>query len=542
MVPSMAALAVNLRSKIHLKELTLEWCIDNEKSPHDKDVLENFQPHKNLKKLSIVNYGGIEFPNWLADHSLSDLVSLELRHCKYCVSLPSIGLFPSLKSLSIIGFHNIVAIGPEFCGSSSNASSLEILRFGDMKSWEEWKCELVSLTFPHLQELSIENCPKLKGQLPQQLPSLRMLVISNCEKLLSSIPQDPSLDKLVLRNCGNEQLESLPSSLKVLDISGGFKNLLSVDKIKNVIANCNLEELKCSDSPHLEFPLCYFHNFILEMEIRGSCDSLKSFPLDLFPKLQSLKLIDCNNLEMMSVSEGNHFSLANLYIRKCPRFVRFPEGGFSAPKLVLCCIQELKNLKSLPEKMRIFFPSLIYLEIICCPQVESFSEEGFPSNLQHLDVLECPKLVASRRGWHLSRLTSLLHLGIGDADDESLPDIGLLPPTITCLSFHNCPNLRSLEHKGLCHLSSLEGLGFRGCPKLQHFPKEGLPNSLCMLLIMGCPLLKKKIQRQNGKYWAIISHIPFCSIDDDGVAFLSDLLTHEGISFPTNAIHSAFTR
>ncbi|XP_028789893.1 putative disease resistance RPP13-like protein 1 [Neltuma alba] len=197
-------LAINLRSKIHLKELTLEWCTDDEKSLHDKDVLENFQPHKNLKKLSIGNYGGIGFPNWLADHSLSNVVSLELKNRKYCIALPSLGLFPSLKSLSITGFHSIVAIGPEFCGNSSNASSLEILRFGDMKGWEEWKCEILSLTFPHLQELSIKNCLKLKGGLPQQLPSLRILVISNCEKLLSSIPFAPSLDKLVLRDCRNE--------------------------------------------------------------------------------------------------------------------------------------------------------------------------------------------------------------------------------------------------------------------------------------------------------------------------------------------------
>ncbi|XP_054814261.1 putative disease resistance RPP13-like protein 1 [Prosopis cineraria] len=90
------ALAVNLRSKIHLKELTLGWCIDNEKSQHDKDVLEYFQPHQNLKKLSIGNYGGIEIPTWLADHSLSNIVSLELRNCKYCMSLPSLGHFPQV--------------------------------------------------------------------------------------------------------------------------------------------------------------------------------------------------------------------------------------------------------------------------------------------------------------------------------------------------------------------------------------------------------------------------------------------------------------
>ncbi|KAI9115364.1 hypothetical protein K1719_013683 [Acacia pycnantha] len=448
LVSPSVALAVNLRSKIHLKELTLEWYVDNEKSQHDKDVLESFQPHQNLKKLSIGNYGGIEFPNWLADHSLSNIVALELRNCKHCISLPSFGLFPSLKSLSIKGFHSIVTIGPEFRGNRSNASSLEILRVGDMKGWEEWICENMSLTFPHLQELSIESCPKLKGQLPQQLPSLRMLVICNCEKLLSSIPWAPSLHKLVLRDCGNEQLESLPSTLEVLDISGGFDKLLAVDKIGNMIANCSLEELKFSDCPQLEFPRCYCHNFILEMEIRGSCDSLKSFPLDLFPKLQSLKLADCNNLEMITISEGHHHSLSFLYIQKCSKFVYFPEGGFLAPELVLCCIEDLKNLKSLPEKMRILFPSLIYLLIKCCPQVESFPEGGFPSNLKSLDVLECPKLMASLMGWHLRSLTSLQHLGIGDADDESLPGIGLLPLTLTCLNICNCPNLRSLQHKG----------------------------------------------------------------------------------------------
>ncbi|KAI9115253.1 hypothetical protein K1719_013572 [Acacia pycnantha] len=533
-----AASAVNLRSKVHLKELTLEWCIDHEKSQHDKGVLENFQPHQNLKKLSIGNYGGTEFPNWLADHSLSNLVSLELRNCKYCISLPSLGLFPSLKSLSIIGFHSIIAIGPEYCGNGSNATSLEILRLGDMNGWEEWKCETMALTFPHLRELSIENCPKLKGQLPQQLPSLRTLVICNCGKLLSSIPRAPSLDKLVLRDCGNEQLDSLPSTLRVLDISGFFEELLSDDKIENMISNCRLEELKFSDCPNLEFPLCYGHNFILEMEIGGSCDSLKHFPLDLFPNLQLLKLIDCNNLEMISVSVGHRYSLTSLFIRKCPKFVYFPEGGFLAPGLVLCSFEDLKNLKLLPEKMHILFPSLTYLLIKCCPQVESLPEGGFPSGLMCLDVSECPKLVASRMGWNLSSLTSLKYFWIGDVDDKSLPDIGLLPPTLISLMVQNCPNLTSLEHKGLCHLSSLEVLIFRGCPKLQYFPKEGLPSSLCKLWIRGCPLLKKQIQKQKGKYWAKSSHIPLVSFEAHGVS-LSEILTFENTSVHT--FHSSIS-
>ncbi|XP_054817056.1 putative disease resistance RPP13-like protein 1 [Prosopis cineraria] len=277
------ALAVNLKTKIYLEELRLEWSMDNEKSQNDKDVLEKLQPYQNLKRLSISSYGGDGFPDWFVDLSLSKIVSLELRNCKYCSSLPSLGLFPYLKSLSIVGFDSIVAIGPEFHGNSSYTTSLEILRFGDMEAWEEWKYENMSLSFPHIQELSLENCPKLKGHLPPQLPSLRTLVIVNCEKLVDSILLASSLHKLVLRHYGKEEMECVPSTLKVLELSGCFAEILSIEKIENAIANSCLEELNFGDCPRLKFPLRYCHNFVVEMEIRGRCDCLVSFPLDFFP-------------------------------------------------------------------------------------------------------------------------------------------------------------------------------------------------------------------------------------------------------------------
>ena len=67
------ALAVDLKNKTHLVELELEW--DSDWSPdvstkeRDKIVIENLQPSKDLKKLTMRNYRGTQFPSWLSDNS-----------------------------------------------------------------------------------------------------------------------------------------------------------------------------------------------------------------------------------------------------------------------------------------------------------------------------------------------------------------------------------------------------------------------------------------------------------------------------------------
>ncbi|XP_027923030.1 putative disease resistance RPP13-like protein 1 [Vigna unguiculata] len=125
------ALEANLKNK-DLVELELKWESDHipDDPRKEKKVLENLQPSKIVEYLSIENYGGTKFPSWVFDNSLSNLVSLRLEDCKYCLCLPPLGLLSSLKTLKIIGLDGIVSIGDEFYGNSSSSfTSLESLEF-----------------------------------------------------------------------------------------------------------------------------------------------------------------------------------------------------------------------------------------------------------------------------------------------------------------------------------------------------------------------------------------------------------------------------
>ncbi|XP_047175442.1 putative disease resistance RPP13-like protein 1, partial [Vigna umbellata] len=96
------ALEANLKNK-QLVGLKLIWNPNHipDNPMKEKKVLENLQPSNQLEHLSIRSYCGIEFPSWVFDNSLSNLVSLELIDCKYCLYLPSLGLLSSLKTLDI---------------------------------------------------------------------------------------------------------------------------------------------------------------------------------------------------------------------------------------------------------------------------------------------------------------------------------------------------------------------------------------------------------------------------------------------------------
>ncbi|XP_022632284.1 putative disease resistance RPP13-like protein 1 [Vigna radiata var. radiata] len=448
------ALEANLKNK-HIVQLNLRW--NSNHMPDDprkeKKVLENLKPSNQLEHVSIWSYCGTQFPSWVFDNSLSNLVSLQLRDCKYCLCLPPLGLLSSLKVLYIVGLDGIVSIGAEFYGSNSSSfMSLETLVFYNMKEWEEWECKTTS--FPRLRHLAIVRCPKLKG-LSEQLLHLKKLSIESCDNLIIS---DHSIN------------------------------------------TSTLELLSIRSCPLVNIPMTHY-GFIQEMKIDDGCDSLTIFQLNFFPMLRLLFLKGCQNLQRIS-QEHPHNHLKEMSIYACAQFESFPIEGLSAPWLQTIKIQGAENLKLLPKRMKILLPSLIELEIIDCRNVEKFPEGGLPSKIKDIS-LSSLKLIASLRET-LDVNTCIRSLSIEYLDVESFADEVLLPPSLTSLSINHCRNLKRLDYKVLYNLSSLS-LG--DCPNLQCLPEEGLPKSISSLHIWRCPLLEQRCQNPEGKDWRKIAHI-----------------------------------
>ncbi|XP_027909448.1 putative disease resistance RPP13-like protein 1 [Vigna unguiculata] len=171
-----------LKNKTLLVKLKLRWTRNRDSidSKKEEEVIKNLQPSENLKELVILHYGGKEFPNWL--HSLLNLVSLELNGCDSCERLPPLGLLPFLEDLNIIGLDGIVSIDADFYGSNSSSfKSLQNLRFFNMGQWKKWECK--AGIFPNLQTLYISDCPKLKGELPEQLVPLKKYKLQSANYL-----------------------------------------------------------------------------------------------------------------------------------------------------------------------------------------------------------------------------------------------------------------------------------------------------------------------------------------------------------------------
>ncbi|KAF3612454.1 hypothetical protein FXO37_36773, partial [Capsicum annuum] len=189
-----------MREKNYVEKLSLEWSeSDADNSQTERDILDELRPHSSIKELQISGYRGTEFPDWLADHSfLKLLVQLSLRNCKDCFSLPSLGQLRSSKFLSIRKMHRITEMTEEFYGSPSSKkpfNSLEKLEFAEMPEWKQWHV-LGNGEFPALQDLSIEDCPKLVGKFPENLCSLKNLRISRCPELNLETPiQVSSLER-----------------------------------------------------------------------------------------------------------------------------------------------------------------------------------------------------------------------------------------------------------------------------------------------------------------------------------------------------------
>ncbi|RXH93828.1 hypothetical protein DVH24_015895 [Malus domestica] len=540
-VNPMDASRANLKDKKHLSEVELAWGReDTYDSIKERHVLESLQPSVNLAKLTIRFYGGTRFPDWLGDSSFSNIQVMRLTDCSTCLWLPPVGRLPALKELYIERMKSVMSIGVEFyrgneASSSQPFQSLKKLEFKEMPEWEEWlsspgrgQCP----DFLRLEELNLEKCPKLRGNLPDHLPCLRKLSVSDCEVLHERATRTRWIPWSLIVNT-----ESLRQSLEELKIvrCPGLSSLLETESLSSLskleiqffsrreclrlhLSNCLLRLSLVNCGSLLSFPRnglptsltlleieeCRRLEFLShemmakltslqELRLRESCDSLRSFPLGVFPKLSFLIIGGIKNLESLSIGEGaedeNLTHLNNLYIYKCPNLVSFPHGGLPTPNLAHFSVWGNENLKLLPDRIHTL-TALRYLHIGELPNVESFAEGGLPPNLESFDIKSSEDVL------------------------EALLKEQLLPITLHRLIISKMKSLKYLEGKGLQHLTCLQELRIHDCDSLEFLPKEGLPASLSFLSIKKCSSLEKRCQEKTGEEWVKIAHIPCIQIDD----------------------------
>ncbi|KAL6327557.1 hypothetical protein AAG906_021847 [Vitis piasezkii] len=440
---------------------------------------------------------------------LPKLTKLQISKCGQLVCrLP---MAPSIRELMLEECDDVVV------RSASSLTSLASLDISNVCKIPDELGQLHSLV-----QLSVRCCPELKEIPPilHSLTSLKNLNIQQCESL-ASFPEmalPPMLERLEIIDCPT--LESLPEGMMQNNTTLQHLSIEYCDSLRSLPRDIDsLKTLSIYGCKKLELALqedmTHNHYASLTKFVISNCDSLTSFPLASFTKLETLHLWNCTNLESLYIPDGlHHMDLTSLQILNfyhCPNLISFPQGGLPTPNLTSLWISWCKKLKSLPQGMHSLLTSLERLRIEGCPEIDSFPIGGLPTNLSDLDIRNCNKLMACRMEWHLQTLPFLSWLGIGGPEEErleSFPEERFLPSTLTSLIIDNFPNLKSLDNKGLEHLTSLETLSIYHCEKLKSLPKQGLPSSLSHLYILKCPLLEKRCQRDKGKKWPNISHIP----------------------------------
>ncbi|CAI0461931.1 unnamed protein product [Linum tenue] len=418
-----------LKSKKDLKRLELRWDGDADDSSHEVMLMEKLQPYVQLSSLNIDGYRGTTFPVWVGDSAFTHIVTMELAGCKNCYCLPSLGQLVSLEKLSIKAFDSLRTIGEELYVSTTSTEnpfrSLKTLEFEDMPEWEEltpFVAENVGDTFPLLEQLYLTNCPKLRQTVSSHLPSLETLRIRDCQLLrIPSLPSKSVVFKMELRDMSRSlMLETSTDGMHSVRITGYGSQYAGINEMEPI--NCLSTTLE-------------------EIDIE-KCPSLKCFPLELFPKLKSLSIKNCESLESLCNEEEipkDLDSLTSVRISECPKLVSFPKGGLPARNLndlaLLTCsklesfpeetllpctlttlgILSIQNLKSLDEQGIQQLSALKELKISACPNLESFPK-GLPSSLSSMSILRCPFLeqrCQQDKGEDWSKISHIPNLEIG---------------------------------------------------------------------------------------------------------------------------------
>ncbi|KAB2086066.1 hypothetical protein ES319_A04G003100v1 [Gossypium barbadense] len=401
-----------LEGKQHLESLILEWNGDNDDD--DNKLLEDLQPHPNLKKFHIYGWGGdAKFPSWLS--LLTNLVDISIWGPNKFKYLPSVAQLPCLQDLTILDCSELEYMDdnspkgsqgePESFFPSLKYLHLENCR--NMKSW--WR------TVKPIDDDSNEDDTTVMGTSTMAFPCLSTLWMENCP--LTSMPLYPSVDDhLRLVNTSSRPLKQTIRMNMNAKTPSSSTSSLPLSKLKSF----HVKNMKDLDTPMLD-------------EYLQHLSSLKTLAID-----------GCTKVDLEGIQWEPLKNLSYLEIIFIPKLVSLPIGLQHLVELKTLEIRDCSGLRSL-------FPVFQHL-----------------TSLEEFLISDCKELELSAPRFQIFQdHTSLCSLSL-----INIPKCRQLPEWIQHLTnlqqlrLWNLPNLTSLPDEMRC-LTNLQRLNIKGVPQLE---------------------------------------------------------------------------
>ncbi|KAI9111654.1 hypothetical protein K1719_017344 [Acacia pycnantha] len=366
----------NLADK-HLNELVLSWERNEESQSEENDehILEDLQPHSQLKSLLIGGYFGTQFPQWMGNSALKYLYELELVDCKNCFHISPLEKLPSLTRLSL--------------------SNMNLLQYVDNESYDDG----VARGFNNLEFLLLEKLPNLvklsRAEGDNVFPCLSSLQITHCPKLI--LPCLPSVTELRMLKESNGALMASIQNLRNLECLWFIKDKDLISFPNGMLGGLTcLKELHFYELERLEVLPTELSNLnaLEELHISG-CKNLETLTEQASQGLYSLKRLKIFGYAKFKLSAGFRYltALEDLTIDGCPEVEHLPEALQHVMTLQSLALLALPNLAFLPDwlgNLRL----LKSLVISNCPRLMSLPMSiQCLSSLKDLKIYRCPELV-----------------------------------------------------------------------------------------------------------------------------------------------------
>ncbi|RCV39596.1 hypothetical protein SETIT_8G236600v2 [Setaria italica] len=473
-VTEVLAKAASLENKERLTHLSLAWNDDaREKPDSHNEVLDALKPHHRLEMLRIKSYKGTKLPSWITDLSLlQHLTELQLVGCRLCEEFPQFCHFKALEVLYLKKLDKLQSLCSHMV--STPFPALKQLQLHDLESLERWVAtegKEDELSFPVLEEVEIENCPKLTS-LPEA-PKLKVVKLDEGKPLLSlgivKSRHMSSISKLLLRVRDTEALPQIDynwDSSQKLELSLGGTEAAPLSQLS--IFGCNF--LFVSSHSQLTPGVWKWFEHLAVLTI-AKCDVLIYWPEEVFQSLVSLKylfIFSCNKLIGPTQAKGDKPTQTTDQVLPHLNMIR------------------IHNCESMAQ-LFILPPSIRIIHIFECPKLEFIWGKE-----EHLDTyasLEHCRDPASTTGnleqspSPIIRRPCLVDLTIRGCD--SLVTLPNLPPSLKELFIRKCEKLCSVSGD----LCALETLQIVNCNKLQSVNSLGDHPSLETLFLSGCRCL-----------------------------------------------------